>query len=272
MPLALKESADLAKTILENNTRYLQNKNIISALFKQRLRDRREMIIFRLTIIDAYYSTQMSKRYFGIEDIADEMVKLSDDDRGAKNLFLDFAKKPRRNRNKVFQLLNRTYGIRKNGGDGGHAYSLISKYAYFLTGFKFPIYDRLVKLSYSTLNKKYCKPRLKNIPSTFGIKFFKLMSKMNSTQEINNFEKLDNLLWLYGKITEGSFSLILKKRSYRGLVRIARLRRETNSQKFNKRIKRYIKRNLEINPRLRHVLSRDVVKFIRFCLAKNTPR
>jgi hypothetical protein len=66
----------LANKLLNNETRYNSNKTIISEVFKIVYPSK---VQFRLTVIDSYYSTQMSKRLYGIEDIANELVKYSDE-------------------------------------------------------------------------------------------------------------------------------------------------------------------------------------------------
>lgn len=70
--------ADIAYNILNNDTDYLKSKNIISIIFTKKWGNRVDTIKFRLTIIDNFYSTQMNKRFFGIDDIADKLNKFSD--------------------------------------------------------------------------------------------------------------------------------------------------------------------------------------------------
>jgi len=54
----IKEYTDLAFNILERDTNYVRGKKTISDVFKVDRENRFETIIFRLTIIDSYYSTQ----------------------------------------------------------------------------------------------------------------------------------------------------------------------------------------------------------------------
>ena len=56
--------ADLAKFILEKDTSYLRDKNVITGFFQKRVENYKESIFSRLSVIDYYYSTQMNKRYF----------------------------------------------------------------------------------------------------------------------------------------------------------------------------------------------------------------
>lgn len=65
----LVKYSSLANKILNNETRYKTNKAIISEVFTM---NNPNKVQFRLTVIDSYYSTQMSKRLYGIEDIANE--------------------------------------------------------------------------------------------------------------------------------------------------------------------------------------------------------
>lgn len=67
--------SNLANKILNNETKYKTNKAIISEVFTMNNPNR---VQFRLTVIDSYYSTQMSKRLYGIEDIVKELIKYSD--------------------------------------------------------------------------------------------------------------------------------------------------------------------------------------------------
>ena len=145
-----------------------------------------------------------------------------------KNLeeaFLDFLKdkdlKPfeLRNSKKVkTNLFIEKYGIGKNGEDKGSAVSLISKYAYFETKFKFPIYDSIVREMYPRV-WNYCGfPKseileFKYNDMTSFVEMINLMiSKLNSTYV--NYDSLDRILWYVGKIYRGNLSLVLSRKEY----------------------------------------------------------
>ena len=78
--MKLNKYSVLAQIILNQEIRYQSNKKIIHDIFKRPSVTFKDTIQFRLIVIDSYYSTQMSKRLYGIEDIANELVKYSDDD------------------------------------------------------------------------------------------------------------------------------------------------------------------------------------------------
>ena len=203
---------------------YSLGKSTILKVFKATDGYSHEDILARLTLIDSMYSTQMSRRYYGLEELA---VALADVHNG-KNLeeaFLDFLKdknlKPfeLRNSKKVkTNLFIEKYGIGKNGEDKGSAVSLISKYAYFETKFKFPIYDSIVREMYPRV-WNYCgfpqseMLEFKYNDMTSFVEMINLMiSKLNSTYV--TYDSLDRILWYVGKIYRGNLSLVLSRKEY----------------------------------------------------------
>ncbi len=127
---------------------------------------------------------------------------------------------------KDFNLFAENYGIGKDGSDKGVAVSLISKYAYFETGYGFPIYDSIACEMYPRI-WSYC---------GFGKKTYQLTIKDSNqrmegdktivayTQAIDDlikrlgvdisYDHLDRLLWFVGKIIRGNLSLVLNRKSY----------------------------------------------------------
>ncbi len=207
--------AGLANQVLHNQTKYFTDKKIVNEIFDfTSSKYSPQAIISRLTIIDSYYSTQMNKRYYGIEDIADKIWEISPENEDEViRCFVDFAKNHQNGR--VYDLFfHKNYGIHKNGVDAGIAISLISKYAYYQTKFEFPIYDRLTKEVYPLIVKKYFPEYINNysIDSKDIIQFIKSINKLNELSEIKNYDRLDNLLWLSGKILNGNFSLVFKEK------------------------------------------------------------
>ena len=203
---------------------YSLGKSTIMKVFKATDGYSHEDILARLTLIDSMYSTQMSRRYYGLEELA---VALADVHNG-KNLeeaFLDFLKdknlKPfeLRNSKKVTtNLFIEKYSIGKNGEDKGSAVSLISKYAYFETKFKFPIYDSIVREMYPRV-WNYCGfPKSEMLEFKYNdmtsfVEMINLMiSKFNSTYV--NYDSLDRVLWYVGKIYRGNLSLVLSRKEY----------------------------------------------------------
>ena len=208
----------------KNESGYSLGKSTILKVFKATDGYSHEDILARLTLIDSMYSTQMSRRYYGLEELA---VALADVHNG-KNLeeaFLDFLKdknlKPfeLRNSKKVTtNLFIEKYGIGKNGEDKGSAVSLISKYAYFETKFKFPIYDSIVREMYPRV-WNYCGfPKSEMLEFKYNdmtsfVEMINLMiSKFNSTYV--NYDSLDRVLWYVGKIYRGNLSLVLSRKEY----------------------------------------------------------
>ena len=203
---------------------YSLGKSTILKVFKATDGYSHEDILARLTLIDSMYSTQMSRRYYGLEELA---VALADvhNRNNLEEAFLDFLKdkdlKPfeLRNSKKVrTNLFIEKYGIGKNGEDKGSAVSLISKYAYFETKFKFPIYDSIVREMYPRV-WNYCGfPKSEMLEFKYNdmtsfVEMINLMiSKLNSTYV--NHDSLDRILWYVGKIYRGNLSLVLSRKEY----------------------------------------------------------
>lgn len=217
--------ADLAYNILENSTNYKRGKKIISEIFKiQPNNDLHfgDIVILRLTVIDSYYSTQMNKRIFGIECLAKEICELFNNDETLKLKCESFLENPSKT-NEISKLLMGNYGIQKNGEKSGQAASLISKYLYFLMKYEFPIYDSLAKQSYSTIKSNYQLNNIQKIGFKFSIDYFQKIKTFKEFLKIESYNKLDNLLWLIGKVNKKSFSLILNRDSYIKQIKDERL-------------------------------------------------
>lgn len=210
----LEDYAVLAHSILNSETQYLSNKGIISELFNDSpINDFESVVKNRITIIDSYYSTQMSKRLYGIDELVNALAKYPDD--VLKNETTKFLNSP----NEVCiinSLFLKEYGIDKSGKSFGKAISLISKYIYFLNDGNFPIYDSLAIESYKLLKKN----SLITTKSTLNeVNYFDYIKQLNSVTNINDYEKLDNLLWLIGKLSKGSFSILMNKSKYESLIK-----------------------------------------------------
>jgi len=281
----LNKFADKAYNILNNKetqTIYNRSKKIISTLFNKDKECDLNTIIFRLTLIDSYYSTQInSKRLFGIEDLAKEIYRISENkDKIIINkcdLFLNDL-----NANSEIKSLieSKKYGINKIGKDAGHAVSLISKYLYFLMEYNFPIYDSLAKKSYEKIKSKYQNLKLPEIDKKNCNSYFEGLKKLNSVSRINNFNKLDNLLWLIGKITSGSLSLIIDRINYVNLVEEAEVETKVkniktkwknNKDKLDKInideiIRKFIKNNKNLN---KIIKDKELIEFINFSFGFN---
>ena len=213
--MMIKDYANLAFEILENNTLYKENKNLIYSFFKEKdTKLSYEKVKTRLLLIDELYSTNMNKRFFGIEDLAKEIIKISDSN--DKNLILKINSfLDNLDNTEIKNFFDKEYGITKKG-KGKKATSLISKYLYFLMDYQFPIYDSLVRKYLPEINEKSIKIELNfDTPNNF----FKKIKEFNQKSDINDFNKLDNLCWLFGKIKECNFSLIFNKEKYLKLIK-----------------------------------------------------
>lgn len=239
---ALNYKANLAHDILNTETQYKSNKLIISNTFNRPLdSDFLNVVKNRLTIIDSYYSTQMNKRLYGIDDLAEGLSKYDDD--LLKLEVEKFLNNPL-SENIINKLFRGHYGINKSGKSSGKAISLISKYLFFLTDYKFPIYDSLAELSLKLLKEH----NLVNYDKLNPIQnFYLTIVNINKTNQINDYEKLDNLLWLLGKLSSGSFTLLMSKSRYMDLINRKELKQKLSktikSVDKDKIIREYIKEN-----------------------------
>lgn len=258
----IKYYSTISKNILEKETKYLKDKMLIKKLFNTELDTiNLDILMFRLTLIDSYYSTQMNKRFFGIEDIAENILLISKSDQDLKlqiNNYLYDSKE----QNFLRSLFEQKYGYNKKGIKVKTAPSLISKYLYFLNDFNFPIYDTLVKKSYPIIKARF-NLDIPDLPKQFSIKYFDALKELNKKSEINNFNELDNFLWLYGKLIEGSFSLILDKNGYLSLVKNIKFKK-SKSTDIDDEIREYIKENIN-SKIIEEIFSIEMFKFIKFC-------
>jgi hypothetical protein len=254
------EYTDIAYRILQSSTNYIRSKQIISDIFKIYRCNRFETIIFRLTIIDSYYSTQMNKRFFGLDDLANRLTEVANNDETLQSMCLEFISNTIIN-NGIKDLFNGKYGIRKTGQNVGQAASLISKYLYFLTEYKFPIYDNLVKISYLLVKNKYPQLSIPDINKKFDNSYFEKIKQLNIVTKTYDYNKLDNLLWLIGKLTKGSLSVILNKDRYLQLIDKIKIPNGTNSKASDTLIRNYIKQNIDT---LRDLFNKDEIKFLKY--------
>lgn len=194
-------------------------------------------ILLRLTVIDSMYSTQMNRRYYALQELAEKLHCLNKK-KPLPELFKEFIEENRDARlfdgtigGKKFNLFAENYGIGKNGFDKGVAVSLISKYAYFETHYNFPIYDSIACEMYPRI-WSYC---------GFGKKNYRLTIKDDNQRMVGDetivaytkaidemikrlggdisYDHLDRLLWFVGKIIRGNLSLVLDREGYEWSVK-----------------------------------------------------
>lgn len=139
----IKEAHDLLNN---NDSLFKSNKELIVNLFgvTQNI-DNKENI--RLAVIDSFYSTNINKSNDALSELSKELKEISNNDTELSKKFINYyLRDSKDNINNIKNLFNKEFGWKKNKETKGNkATSLISKYAYFLTGFEFPIYDSLMK-------------------------------------------------------------------------------------------------------------------------------
>lgn len=240
---------------------FSQDKETIETIFNATKSDI-SGVLARLTVVDSMYSTQMNRRYYGLDELADSLCSLAKQKRkSTKDLFQSFAQNQIisdfdfikiENKEKVkTNLFDEKYGIGKDGGDKGIAISLISKYAYFETNKQFPIYDSIACEIYPLL-WAYCgfpkKEQPKLVVRKKGSQMINASETMRSyVNAINtlieklgggiSYDYLDRLLWFTGKIRRGNLSLILSREQFENCLDYSKknhLLKETNEFSIKK--------------------------------------
>lgn len=167
---------------------YASYKQTIKNLF-----DIEEDILLRLIVIDSCYSTNLNRRYFAFEELA-EKIKAIDADLNENIDVIEFMKKH-------LNCMKDSIGIDKKGKKAGCAFSLTTKYIYFKTNFNFPIYDRLVLdgLAEEKLIIKSHQPSLQ---------YFERLMEIKEKYNVS-IDDLDKYFWVLGKIRGGNLSLLI---------------------------------------------------------------
>jgi len=209
----LKKEAIGAYEILKIS-QYAKEKAFISRCFQIEVESQFDNVKLRLHLIDSLYSTQMSKRYYGIEELAEALAQYTDEE-----LICEARNYVNSETSEILdKVFTEKYGYNSIGKKEKKAVSLISKYLYFLTGYQFPIYDSLVKIAYPKVIKEY------NIETGYSKitddNFVKALSRLNQLSGIKDFEKLDNYLWYSQKFENNSFSLIFSKEEHLKRIKI----------------------------------------------------
>ncbi len=209
----MKLRADKAYSDLQSS-QYAKEKAFISRCFQMDIDSQFDKVKLRLHLINSLYSTQMNKRYYGTEELAEALALYSDE-----KLIEEVYKYVNNETSEILdKLFTEKYGYNSLGKKEKKAVSLISKYLYFLTSYQFPIYDSLVKIAYPKVIKEY------NIETGYSKitddNFVKALSKLNQLSGIKDFEKLDNYLWYSQKVENNSFSLIFSKEEHLKKIRL----------------------------------------------------
>lgn len=262
-PITAKEASDhlkkvqelfgmLAKQDVYGESGFSADKEAIHKVFGCTNDYDKADLLVRLTLIDSMYSTQMSRRYYALDELAEVLAKLADGKTGKlEAMFLAFAKEPEKNLSRFNytevvtnekgekvtvskNLFSECYGIGKDGEDKGVAISLISKYAYFLTGCKFPIYDSIACEMYPLVWHfcgwgKFHKNKLtitNKEGQTLGaetmiafVNAINLLIDKLDCKEVD-YDLLDRFLWFVGKIRRGNLSLVLTREEYENVMQL----------------------------------------------------
>jgi len=222
---------------------YETQKDKIVELFEKTKDTKKDDILLRLFVIDSCYSTNMNRRLFGFEHLADIILKLN----SQLTEKMDIIKFLEKNKEVLF---NSKIGIDKKGKPRGHAFSLISKYIYFKTKFNFPIYDRLV---YDGLIEE----KLIKRPRKPTVKYFKILISLTDKYSIS-FDELDQYFWILGKIRGGNLSLLISdvnsyNQDFLDRLNLNEKEKKAKSDKFNKILskKLILEKNLFNNSKLK---------------------
>lgn len=212
---------------------FSSDKTAIEAIFKMTRDCSLSNIMLRLTVIDSMYSTQMNRRYYALQELAEKLYCL-EKIIPLKVRFKQFLLNKYDTHlfdgqcnSEKFNLFSEKYGIGKDGSDKGVAVSLISKYAYFETSYGFPIYDSIVCEMYPRI-WSYCGWNKKDLPKltvkdsnqqivgdTTIMAFSKGIDKLITLLGVDtSYDHLDRLLWFVGKIYRGNLSLVLNRENY----------------------------------------------------------
>lgn len=222
---SLKYWAEQANRILEGNPdgEFMRNKNAIAKLFENE--NSLENIYLRLYVLDSLYSTQMNRRLFGFDKLARnlESIHKKVEIKKGSDVFGNYLVGSCKD---ITDLLSDKYGIGKGkneeiqDGQGiKTAVSLISKYLYYATQYEFPIYDSLAKIIYTKILERYSDDFKNNkIPKSIDNEspaiYFGALNDLKNEKQIKNFNCLDNLLWLAGKIQNGSFGYLISETQF----------------------------------------------------------
>ena len=219
--------------VIKEGNGFASDKDAIVTLFRKTEEATRQDIFLRLTVIDSTYSTQMTRRYYGLDELSDALfhIKMNNPTKELSTLFIEYLHTKNitplkyicRENGVETDLFSEKYGIDKKGDDKGIAISLISKYAYFETNGVFPIYDsiacEMIPLIWNKCRFAGKCPSLSENSALSGVekmnRFIDVLNKFKAQLgvEVSN-DHLDRLLWFVGKIIRGNLSLVLSRKDY----------------------------------------------------------
>lgn len=228
-------------------TGYSSDNKAIERLFSLTDGNKQADILLRLTVVDSMYSTQMNRRYYGLDELSERLSSLNVSKDFLKNIFIQLTKDYDLTnfqlKGEKTNLFSEKYGIGKDGNDKGMAISLISKYAYLVTGYKFPIFDSIVCEMYPII-WKYCgwvkkeMPALKDKSNDGGQTMVLYLKAINELiRRLGggiSYQHLDRMLWFVGKIMRGNLSLVLSREDFEWCTKhLSTCRDENGKFKFD---------------------------------------
>lgn len=188
-----------------------------------------DKVLIRFSLIDNLYSTKMNMRPYGLGELA-EVISLFGTDATVKILFEDLLKTKSTshfeyeksemvlyrdgNNSGKSNLFSEGFGLEKGTESKKRALSLISKYAYFLMGGKFPIYDSIVRKMYPRFWKALSTEKVPRFDKEIEKYIVAIDAMRNIIGNNITYDELDNILWHIGKIVEGNLSLVLSMEDY----------------------------------------------------------
>lgn len=221
---------------------YVVQRAMIDKLFSEQKEgeERWLLLLNRLTLLDALYSTSVSRYHaYAMVDIAKAIDALGTDDEYVEALAawlddLDDSKA------KGLELFDKTFGAlsddpKEKWERGSRAVSLLSKYSYYLfrqPKYKkeypsgFPIYDSLAKESYARVIAyidEGAKPKRASNEIVNYLKAIKALGTalwgsdeeyLKKGYSLQRFDLLDTYLWRLGKFSKASYSLLLGREDY----------------------------------------------------------
>lgn len=235
------------RDVFRSDSGFSTDKDAILRVFNTTSSCNKSDILVRLTLIDSMYSTQMNRRYYALEELAEVLAKLANGKKEAlKNMFILFTENPElgncafnykeeTSEGKIIEknLFSENYGIGKDGENKGVAISLVSKYAYFETEFKFPIYDSIACEMFPYV-WQCCGFGLSDMPKLLYRKDGKIIGNKTMIEYVNainkiignincptlNYDIFDRFLWFVGKICRGNLSLVLTRKEYEEALQV----------------------------------------------------
>ncbi len=282
LPKTIEDAMKLATDVLEaENSNFENTRKIIMSAFKNPAEGLsvKEIILVRLILIDANYSTQMGRRLFGLQDLADEIFDtckdasikdISDFDKKFDALLKDYIENITAEKHQIKQLFDKKYGLRKNGEEVGLARSLISKYCYYASNYNFPIEDSLVRNNINSVLNYFAKlegkkGKILNFKKSKDLVKDLIILCKTYGYEFNN---LDHLVWAYGKLAKGSLSIFVSREKFIEIIKQFKIKNSVNEAE--EKIDNLVKRNLRNKEKLNqlkndNLLTEELYKFITLC-------